>query len=188
MLLQMITLAQSNNNGPISNTLTPVSTSMQVLPPNDIMRPSGLYNKLRPRLPGSPPSNPYGSKVLRSVKIDKVTGLRKSKCRSTPSPPQYLPFPPDPSVLDNLDLKVRRGLPCSANNKLRQIESDMLSDKFRVPVAPFAPVGVVKRFVTFSSWKMPFSTMRKDLNEAPSCAKLVEWGGIEPGVIPPISA
>uniref|UniRef100_A0A1A9ZV79 Uncharacterized protein n=1 Tax=Glossina pallidipes TaxID=7398 RepID=A0A1A9ZV79_GLOPL len=51
--------------------LTPVSTSMQVLPPNDIMRPSGLYNKLRPRLPGSPPFNPYGSKVLRSVKIDK---------------------------------------------------------------------------------------------------------------------
>ena len=39
-----------------------------------------------------------------------------------------------------------------------------------------------------SSWKTPPCTSLKDRKTAPSCCRLVEWGGMEPGVMPPMSA
>lgn len=39
-----------------------------------------------------------------------------------------------------------------------------------------------------SSWNMPWSTSLNDLNTAPSSWIHLECGGMDPGVIPPISA
>lgn len=39
-----------------------------------------------------------------------------------------------------------------------------------------------------SSWKTPPVTSLKEVKTAPSCWREVEWGGIEPGVMPPMSA
>jgi len=39
-----------------------------------------------------------------------------------------------------------------------------------------------------SSWNTPWSTSLKDLKVAPSSCRYLECGGMEPGVIPPMSA
>lgn len=39
-----------------------------------------------------------------------------------------------------------------------------------------------------SSWKTPPVTSLKEVKTAPSCWREVEWGGMEPGVMPPMSA
>lgn len=39
-----------------------------------------------------------------------------------------------------------------------------------------------------ASWKTPPVTSLKEVNTAPSCCREVEWGGMEPGVMPPMSA
>ena len=39
-----------------------------------------------------------------------------------------------------------------------------------------------------SSWKMPSFTSLNEMKTAPSSWREREWGGMEPGVIPPISA
>lgn len=83
-------------NNTFSDTLTPASTSKHVFPPIFTRRPLNFWSILSPRLPGLPPSNPYGSKVLLSLNIDNCKFLLNCKQRTHPSPPLYLPSPPDP--------------------------------------------------------------------------------------------
>jgi len=47
---------------------------------------------------------------------------------------------------------------------------------------------VKRRLVIPRSWNTPFFTRKKDLKTAPSSKIDLECGGIEPGVMPPISA
>ena len=66
--------------------------------------------------------------------------------------------------------------------------SAKLSLKFRVPELPSTLPGSFKIAVMPASWNSSPSTSLNDLNAAPSWTNVFECGGIEPGVMPPISA
>ena len=57
-----------------------------------------------------------------------------------------------------------------------------------MPELPGILAGAISASVTAFSWKTPAETSLKDLKQAPSWLREVEWGGIEPGVMPPMSA
>lgn len=57
-----------------------------------------------------------------------------------------------------------------------------------MPEDPGNDAGAIRALVTSSSQKRPLRTKKKLLNWAPSSDNDLECGGIDPGVIPPISA
>jgi hypothetical protein len=68
------------------------------------------------------------------------------------------------------------------------LRSDKLSWRFLDPAQPGILAGAMSSSTRASSRKTPFTTSLKLLNVAPSSLSILEWGGIEPGVIPPMSA
>ena len=58
---------------------------------------SAFRTTARPAAPSPPPSNPYGRNFLRSASSVTSASLSNSTSRTSPSPPQNFPSPPEPS-------------------------------------------------------------------------------------------
>lgn len=68
------------------------------------------------------------------------------------------------------------------------LRSEMLSLRLRVPEEPGTVAGAMRASETSCSQNRPCCTNRKLLKVAPSSLSNLEWGGMDPGVIPPMSA
>uniref|UniRef100_A0A6B0UIF1 Putative secreted protein n=1 Tax=Ixodes ricinus TaxID=34613 RepID=A0A6B0UIF1_IXORI len=66
--------------------------------------------------------------------------------------------------------------------------SARLSRKLRVPLELGSSAGAFSASVRASCWKTPAWTSLKERKVAPSSRMECEWAGMEPGLMPPMSA
>src|SRR5580658_6815127 len=82
--------------GVSTRTRSPGIRSRLVFPGSFERLPFFRVTKFIPTAPSPPPANPHGASTRRSVRRLTFQSTMHSISRTSPSPPEYLPRPPDP--------------------------------------------------------------------------------------------